>query len=83
MSHIKTSLSQPSLATEPSMPQLLVTPKQAAQMLALSERTLWTLTKSGEITHVQRGRMVRYHVDDLNRWIECHKSGRTVNTTET
>ena len=53
----------------------LLTPKQAAQSLAISERTLWTLTKSGQIVHVQIGRLVRYDVADLQRWIDDKKAG--------
>jgi excisionase family DNA binding protein len=52
----------------------LLTPKQPAQSLAISERTLWTLTKSGQITHVPIGRLVRYDVADLQKWIERCKS---------
>jgi excisionase family DNA binding protein len=55
--------------------RLLVTPKQAAQSLAISERTLWTLTDKGEIKRIQIGRCVRYDLDDLRCWIEKQKAG--------
>lgn len=49
---------------------LLVSPRQAARMLAVCERTLYALTKAGEIAAVRRGRLVRYSVDELRAWIE-------------
>jgi excisionase family DNA binding protein len=52
---------------------VLLTAKQASQRLAISERTLFTLTKSGEIPHVQIGRLVRYDVVDLRAWISNRK----------
>ncbi len=53
--------------------QLLLRPDEAAQALAISERTLWTISKRGEIPVVRIGRSVRYHIDDLTRWIEARK----------
>lgn len=55
--------------------RLLLTPKEAAQAMTISPRTLWTLTNSGQILHVRIGRSVRYDVADLRRWIERRKSG--------
>ena len=50
---------------------LLVTGRQAAQMLAVSERTLWGMS----IARVRVGkRGVRYDVSDLQRWIDSRKS---------
>ncbi len=54
---------------------LLLTPKQAAEALAISPRKLWGLTASGEIPHIRCGRCVRYPVDDLRRWIDNRKKG--------
>lgn len=48
---------------------LLVSPKQAARMLSVCERTLYSLEKAGEIAAVRRGRLVRYAVDELQAWI--------------
>lgn len=59
---------------------LLVDARQAAQLLAVSERTLWSMTfrsKPG-IPHVRCGRLVRYSVDDLNSWIESRRIGGAV-----
>jgi excisionase family DNA binding protein len=63
--------------------RMLLTPKEAARALAISERTLWGLTKSQQIPRVQIGRSVRYHIDDLQRWIESHKRKRASGTEKT
>jgi len=59
----------------PKNPPLLLTPQQAAELLAISPRKLWALTASGEIPHIRIGRSVRYSVDDLREWIEHKKKG--------
>lgn len=54
---------------------VLVTAREAAKMLAVSERTLWTLTNSGELPRVPIGaRGFRYDVADLRAWIEARKA---------
>lgn len=55
----------------PSTPTLLLTPRQAADALAIGERSLWRLTAPrGPIPVVRLGRSVRYSVGDLERWID-------------
>ena len=53
-------------------PALLLTPKQAAVALAISPKTLWSLTAPrGPIPMIRVGeRSVRYSVVALQRWIE-------------
>jgi excisionase family DNA binding protein len=54
---------------------LLLTSRQAARILSLSERTLFSLVKSGRIPVVQIGeRGIRYDPCDLRRWIESAKN---------
>jgi excisionase family DNA binding protein len=48
----------------------LVTSRQAAQMLSISERTLWSLSNSGQLPVVRIGRAVRYAVSDIEAYIE-------------
>jgi excisionase family DNA binding protein len=55
-------------------PQLLLTARQAAQALSVSERTLWQLSKDGRIPIVRIGRSVRYQVKDLERFIETARN---------
>jgi excisionase family DNA binding protein len=54
---------------QPLVP-LLVTPPDAAHLLAVSERTLWGLTDAGEVRAVRIGRAVRYAVSDLVAYVE-------------
>jgi excisionase family DNA binding protein len=62
--------------TEQSVEPMLLTSRQAARMLAISERTLWSLTKDGQIPAVRFGRSVRYDPRDLNAWIQSAKNSR-------
>lgn len=56
--------------TEPTLEPMLLTARQAAKVLSISERTLWGLTKAGDIPAVRfGGRNVRYSPDDLKAWI--------------
>lgn len=50
--------------------RLLLLPREAAKALAISERTLWTLTKSGEIPCVRLGSSNRYNLRDLEAYIQ-------------
>jgi excisionase family DNA binding protein len=51
----------------------LLTPKQTAARLAISERKLWTLTHEGRIPAVKFDRVVRYDVTDLDNFIRAMK----------
>jgi excisionase family DNA binding protein len=53
--------------------RLLLTAAEAALALAISERTLWQLTRDKEIPVVRLGRSVRYDPADLKRFIESRK----------
>lgn len=59
----------PFVQPTPSNNVLLLKPPEAAKMLAISTRTLWTLTKRGDIKSVRLGRSVRYPVDKLQQYI--------------
>ncbi len=47
---------------------ILVGIDEAARMLGVSSRTVWTLTDSDSLPHVRIGRRVLYPVDALRRW---------------
>jgi excisionase family DNA binding protein len=49
---------------------LLVNAAEAARLLAVSERTLWSLTSSGEIPAVRVRRCLRYAVRELEIYVE-------------
>ena len=60
----------------PALPKLLVDCRDAARMLSISPRALWSLTKNGELPAVRIGkRSVRYDVESLRRWIDQRKGG--------
>ena len=59
--------------TEQTVEPMLLTVRQAAKVLSVSERTLFTLTQDGQIRAVRFGRSVRYDPADLRRWIESAK----------
>jgi len=54
---------------------LLLTARQAAKLLKISERTLYARTADGSIAVVRIGnRGIRYDPADLRRWIERAKN---------
>jgi excisionase family DNA binding protein len=65
----------------PSLEPLLLTAREAARSLAISERKLWELTKRKLIPCVRIGRAVRYSPLDLQAWIEAQKSNPPTSTT--
>ena len=55
--------------TEP----MLWTVRQTAAALAVCPKTLYTLTRAGQLRAVRVGRAVRYDVADVRRFIETAK----------
>jgi hypothetical protein len=66
-----------SVNTDAGIPKLLVTAKQAAAALSISERTLWAWTNRKIIACVKIGRSVRYDLRDLAAFIDRAKEGGT------
>jgi len=52
------------------LPKLAVSAREAAAMLGISERLLWSKTKSGEIPCVRLGTRVLYSIAKLSAWLE-------------
>jgi excisionase family DNA binding protein len=52
---------------------LLVDEIQAASMLGISQRTFWDYRHNGEIPIVRIGRLVRFSVDDLRKFIDAKR----------
>lgn len=50
--------------------RLLLTPRETAQAMNICERTLYTLTKRGDLPVVRIGRALRYSVDDIRDFIK-------------
>jgi excisionase family DNA binding protein len=61
--------------TKTGIPRLLK-PDEAAAVLAVSARTLWGLTKRGELPGVRVGTQWRYDLADLQAWIRGRKTGQ-------
>lgn len=55
--------------------KLLVPPVEAAAMLSISPRKLWSLAASHQIVQCKVGRSVRYSVDDLRAFVEQQRTG--------
>jgi excisionase family DNA binding protein len=56
--------------------RLLLTPTEAAAILRISPRLLWTKTKQGQIPSIKIGKCVRYSPSALKKWIESSGSDR-------
>jgi excisionase family DNA binding protein len=63
-------------------PVLLWNPRQAAEALSISERTLATYTKSGLLPVVRIGSSVRYSPDELRAWIRDHTERKSEDSPE-
>lgn len=53
--------------------RLLLTAKEAAAALAISERWLWGLTKERRIKSIRVNRSVRYRIEDLREFISAQE----------
>ena len=53
---------------------LLLDARDAAAYLAISERTLWAMTKAGAVPCVRLGRAVRYDRRDLIDFVDRQKA---------
>jgi excisionase family DNA binding protein len=57
----------------PDPSKLLLSSREAAKVLSISERSLWTLTKNGEIPFVKIGACKRYTLSDLMEFVDRNK----------
>ena len=67
----KRSVGESARALQPS----LLKPHDAAALLNVSARSLWSLYNRGEIPVVRIGKAVRFDPADLERWIADRKTG--------
>lgn len=54
----------------------LLTSKEAARYLGISERHLWAITAADHLPSIKMGRSVRYAIDDLDAYIDSRRTGR-------
>lgn len=55
--------------------QLLLTRDEAAAVLRISPRFLWSKTKAKEIPCIKIGKCVRYRLSDLAAWLDGQEKG--------
>ncbi|HOM19084.1 MAG TPA: helix-turn-helix domain-containing protein [Thermoguttaceae bacterium] len=55
---------------------LALRPREAARMLQVSPRTLWTWTRQGLLPCIKIGRAVLYPTDSLRRWLAEQAGGQ-------
>ncbi|MBN1514323.1 MAG: helix-turn-helix domain-containing protein [Phycisphaerae bacterium] len=60
-------MTDPSPKPEP----LALRPREAAEALGLSPRTLWSLTARGDLSCIKVGRSVRYSLEGLREWLRA------------
>jgi predicted DNA-binding transcriptional regulator AlpA len=55
---------------------ILIPPREAARLLGISSRKLWSMSVGGEddLPYVRLGRLVRYDVGALRRWVAAQSS---------
>ena len=53
----------------PAEDGFLLTPRETAKRLAISERHLFRLTSTGQLPCVRVGKCVRYNVETIQRWV--------------
>ena len=57
------------------MPEDILTIKEVAEFLKVTERTLYRLAQEGEIPAFKVGASWRFKRDDIDAWIEGQRSG--------
>ena len=62
------------VGTRAGQEKLLLTAREAAAALSISERTLWSLTNQGRIKATRINRAVRYSRAELERFIAASQA---------
>ena len=70
------------MVNNPEVPKLLLTQPEAAEALAVSPRTLWSLTRVGKVICLRIGGLVRYDPRDLQAFIESQKANAATDDME-
>ena len=52
------------------LPERLLDQREAAKILGVSVRYLWTLRTSGKLPFLKVGNRIKYRIEDLRRWTE-------------
>jgi excisionase family DNA binding protein len=67
---------------EMGQPALLVSLKEAARILSLSERTVWSMVKTGTLPHVRVNRRLLFSPSGLQGWIDARQTGSSQHGNE-
>jgi excisionase family DNA binding protein len=59
----------------PGADRILLRAREAAEILSICERTLWSLTVKGELPCVRLGKSVRYRPEALRQWAAEQEKG--------
>ncbi len=59
----------------PDASPLLVNMQEAARLLGLSRRTVWSLARGGQLPCVRIRRRVLFSPDSLRAWLRTHEKG--------
>ena len=61
---------------------LALRPRQAAKLLNVCQKTLWSWTKAGIVPHVRIGKAILYPVAELEAWLRQQAARQQVQTAE-
>jgi excisionase family DNA binding protein len=57
----------------------MVSVREAAKMLGICEKHVYTLSKEGKLPRVQIGARVCYSVETLRAWVRAHETAAATN----
>lgn len=64
---------QPKPATEQAEPEKLLTAEQAAELLSLTVRTIYDLSRQGQLPSCKRGKRLYFSSTELINWVKQTK----------
>ena len=64
------------MANDEPLANRMLTPKEVAELLKVTDRTIYNWTRKGLLVAFKVGLVVRYSVADLDRFIEANKTTR-------
>lgn len=82
MEQLKASAYHQALQVTPARDDFLLTPRETAKRLAISDRHLFGLTRTGQLPCVRVGKCVRYNVETILKWVREAESTESPTRTE-
>jgi excisionase family DNA binding protein len=61
-------------ATLPPVTRKLFSSKETSEIVGICPRLLWTLANQGKIRSIKIGRLVKFSEEDINAFIDAHRS---------